>query len=411
MSTDINFLPPEERPKRKQTVKKEREAVELSHPAAALGASQTSPAAPKDSVSPAKKAASRLFKLFKKSEGADGAGFAAVTDAVPLSRSNLNMQAARESLLKHIKGVGGGGNGRAELKSEGPASEAMSKISKAADGLTAGFNLSSERLNLEPAAKEKHPWLSLMQKLKRPAAKKLVRSAPPAETFTAPASAPPLAAPAAPKNEPRLTAELKEEVKSGPDVLRTNLIKGQGLAFFNWRRAVKINAAVIILAVLITGGAWGMLWLLSKREMLSSPISQRISAQEAELKRLRAAVAELNRLRQRVAAAKDILNSHVYWTNFFNYLENNTLPGIYYDEFEGELTGEYVLPAKARNFKDFSAQLKVWQEEQSYALSAKTGGAIIKKETQTIGEIKSEQEVISFEVNLKVKPEIFQAKE
>ena len=92
-------------------------------------------------------------------------------------------------------------------------------------------------------------------------------------------------------------------------------------------------------------------------------------------------------------------------------MENNTLPGIYYDKFEGELTGEYVLQAKARNFKDFRAQLKVWQEEQSYALSAKTGGAIIKKETQTIGEIKSEQEVISFEVNLKVKPEIFQAKE
>ncbi|MEK7067998.1 MAG: hypothetical protein AAB956_03305 [Patescibacteria group bacterium] len=422
MPTDINFLPPEERPKRKQ-LKKERETVELAHPALAPRP-QDSTAAPATSAS--KKLTGSIFKLFKKDRGAESYAAPAVTDTTFLPAGGINIKQARESLLQHIKSAGSnevmaGVKDQAE-KNAGDKENKSSEAIKVNAAAPAGAGLSSEHIHSQLAAKQKYFWLSLIsswwqsiqqqrrtQKSKRQINKQTTRSKQPQAAITAPLSA--VAAPLPPQSKSPLTAESNADGKGSQDMLRTNLIKGQEAAFFNWRRAAGINIVAVVLALVIIGGAWLSLVLLSKPEIISSPLDQLLAGKELELKQLATAVGELTPLRKKVAAAKDILNNHIYWTNFFNYLETNTLPGITYDKFEGELSGEYVLPAKASSFQDFSAQMKAWQEEQSYILDANTSGAMIKKEAQAIGEIKSEREIISFEINLKVKPEIFQSKE
>ncbi|PIT93690.1 hypothetical protein COU00_03010, partial [Candidatus Falkowbacteria bacterium CG10_big_fil_rev_8_21_14_0_10_43_11] len=85
----------------------------------------------------------------------------------------------------------------------------------------------------------------------------------------------------------------------------------------------------------------------------------------------------------------------------------NTLAGVYYESFAGDAAGEYVLPALARDFKIFGAQMKAWQEEKIFTISAKTTKAEVKTRRNNAGPAAAEEQNISFDVNLAVKPEIF----
>jgi len=75
------------------------------------------------------------------------------------------------------------------------------------------------------------------------------------------------------------------------------------------------------------------------------------------------------------------------------------LPGVYYSEFSGDLSGEYAIPAGTGEFRNFISQMENWQQENEYTIAATSGGAEVNQS--------GKEDAVSFELELKVNPEIF----
>ncbi len=191
------------------------------------------------------------------------------------------------------------------------------------------------------------------------------------------------------------------------NLLITNLIKSQEFFFFNWRRAITINITVIAISLLAVGGVWGYLaWVIGEKQVVDSKLASDLSAKKQELLQSQKDIDETERLRLKAKEVKNILDKHIYWSNFFAYLESKTLSDIRYFKFVGDLEGEYVLPGIAGGFNDYIAQMKNWQkssqEDFQHLISAYSPGFESARESAN-----SSGQDIGFELELKMNPQIF----
>jgi len=188
------------------------------------------------------------------------------------------------------------------------------------------------------------------------------------------------------------------------DILITNLIKGQEFTFFNWRQAIIINIISVLLTVLIIGAGWGYLtWKISQQEVTLSKAQKEAIMKQTELLAIEKEIDEIDNLRVKTKEVKNILDKHIYWTNFFTYLENNTLPEVHYKKFIGDLTFEYKIPGSALSFDSYIAQMENWQKDNEYTITAKSSGAKIIAQTGADNPGK----IAEFDLELKVDPKIF----
>ena len=98
-----------------------------------------------------------------------------------------------------------------------------------------------------------------------------------------------------------------------------------------------------------------------------------------------------------------MLDQHVYWTNFFKLLEENTLADVYYSGFSGDNKGEYELMASGKHFSIIQAQVERFLSSE-YVSSVSVDQASIsaagKEKASADGEI-------AFGLELVVDPAIF----
>lgn len=192
------------------------------------------------------------------------------------------------------------------------------------------------------------------------------------------------------------------------DQLDTNLVKGQQFAFFNWPRAIKINIAAVVFSLALVGGVWAYLFILSSRPEPLSDLQKQIAAKKQEEINLAAEVEKLSNLRRIAIGAAEILDKHIYWTNFFNLLEANTLADIYFTGFEGSVDGEYSIPAQAKDFAALGQQLQAWQDAKDNNISSvSVDKAELKTQVKSRSNEQGGGEYISFGLNLSVNPGIF----
>jgi len=141
-----------------------------------------------------------------------------------------------------------------------------------------------------------------------------------------------------------------------------------------------------------------------------------------EINKLEKEVTELAGITIRIKEVKLLLNEHIYWTNFFNFLEDNTLDDIYYEDFNGGLSGLYTLNTAALNFDSFINQMDIWQKEEEYTKSISIDGyqtevemsSEQEEEEEIEGEVIEEsretqasQSTINFTMGLEISPNIF----
>lgn len=142
--------------------------------------------------------------------------------------------------------------------------------------------------------------------------------------------------------------------------VKANLIKDQGVLFFNWQQKILTLSLSIILCCLAISLSYVGLLIWQKEKLNDNKatlanfdvINIEVVKSENDLK-------EITGFNQKLDIVSSILNNHVYWTNFFNFLENNTLKDVYYESFSGDLSGKYKIPSIARNLNAISLQLEV----------------------------------------------------
>ncbi len=115
--------------------------------------------------------------------------------------------------------------------------------------------------------------------------------------------------------------------------------------------------------------------------------------------------------KRKLEAVKNIISHHVYWSKFFEKLEEYTIKDVYYvGAFNGVLNSTINLSAETNNFTSVAEQLIVFQNAEDFVseviiTGAKKSGSGSSSEIAMPGEII--ESFVTFSISLKLVPSIF----
>ena len=220
--------------------------------------------------------------------------------------------------------------------------------------------------------------------------------------------------PPSPVQEEEKKTESREEKKQreislakeqeSSQAMETNLIKDEVILFFDWRKAWVSLSISVLLVVLALGVAYGLLsWQALEKEKQSQVFTQRFVEIDKEIKAVEQEVGPALVFKKKLSLVNSILSQHIYWTNFFKFLEENTLADVYYLGFSGDNKGKYSLSANAKDFSLIEAQVKKFLEDKRVTMASVSQGTV----STTSNKITGETAGINFELKLNVSPSIF----
>lgn len=189
-----------------------------------------------------------------------------------------------------------------------------------------------------------------------------------------------------PKTEKAVLTE-KYELKASPNVpdaggsdwsadnfKGTNLIKEKiGYKELKKRGAVTLSLVLAAVIFILSANYAITLWAETKVEEKKAITSQleRI-AQDKNNKR--AELKDIFLFEKRLRIAKILIDRHIYYTSFFDFLEDNTLESVYFSNFLGDTKGEYTLSATAKDYKNITKQIDVFREDDMVKEASTMGG-------------------------------------
>ncbi len=209
-----------------------------------------------------------------------------------------------------------------------------------------------------------------------------------------------------------------------PSLTETNLASGRTTLYFNWSKfwLALVQWLVVTLFFIAISGSMLYLWQQKQRRQ-SLEVSQRFGRIDQLISLTENEVGDILDFRGRLIVVNDLLNKHIYWSNFFSFLERNTLPNVFYQEFSGDTSGEYLLKARTDSFDSMAKQLKIFRRSSEVIEVSSEGGEMIKVEEKTKQqdgqqvienedkELESKGKVVknqlNFSIKIKIKPEVF----
>lgn len=179
--------------------------------------------------------------------------------------------------------------------------------------------------------------------------------------------------------------------------VKPNLIKDQGVVFFNWQEHLLILALSLVMCCLVIALVYvGLLiWhqerLENNRATIANfkVINDEIVKSETELQ-------EVLTFNNKLSLVSSLINNHVHWTNFLFLLEETTLKDVYYDKFAGDLSGVYTIPAQSRSLEAVSLQLDVMKAYEN-----------VKSVSYDTGANQGATQTVKFNLGISVDPKVF----
>lgn len=179
-------------------------------------------------------------------------------------------------------------------------------------------------------------------------------------------------------------AEDNKEWKT-PDILKTNLIKDNLIVFFSWSKNVIFLIISIIFSFIIVGGVYyGLIWNEEKKIDYDYGFEKKFDQINKQIKESEKYIYDnkIEELKKKLNLANILLSKHVYWTNFFDYLEQNTLSDVYYLGFSGSISGQYNINSRTKRFNIIEAQVKQFLLDK-YTISAVVRKGVINERENT----------------------------
>jgi hypothetical protein len=115
-----------------------------------------------------------------------------------------------------------------------------------------------------------------------------------------------------------------------------------------------LGSALVIAALFISLGLG-----VTAKEKSVAEAQAATAATAARLLEKQLVVEEMGRAVQQVRSVTGLLDGHIYWNQYFTWLESVTLPEVYYTGFMGDVTGTFTLSASARDYITLAQQLVV----------------------------------------------------
>lgn len=142
---------------------------------------------------------------------------------------------------------------------------------------------------------------------------------------------------------------------------------------------------------------FGLLTWNTRLTSINQRTNENIKNTENALVKFEDSVKRINATGQEIQRVFDLLNKHIYWTNFFALLEKYTLPEVSFSGFAATNNGALTLNATAPDYATMAKQLKILQTEKAKEFVT---------EVDISGGTKSEAGV-SFSVALVLNPDLF----
>jgi Tfp pilus assembly protein PilN len=155
--------------------------------------------------------------------------------------------------------------------------------------------------------------------------------------------------------------EKKHAELQNPKILEVNLIKEEAVISFDWNKNLLVLILVLLLAgFLVVEIYFGLNWWEKQEAAQIQVLSDQVAKLDAEAAKLKKTASAALSYKEKSAVFTDLLDNHIYWSNFFNWLEKNTLSSVRFEGFTGTVDGVYSLAATTDNFADVSWQVKAF---------------------------------------------------
>ncbi len=211
-----------------------------------------------------------------------------------------------------------------------------------------------------------------------------------------------------------LSSQNKENEKEweGSHILETNLIKGEFVASFQLKKNLIFLLIFIIFACLAVAGIYGGLIFRDKQKMEQTVVnSDKIDNLYKTIEQLEGEIEPMSMLGDNLKLAGELLDNHIYWTNFFKFLEDITIPDVFYNGISFNNSGEYSLSARTKNFRTILDQVNIMRLNE-YIKEVKVDGGEVsvaeaagqESESQKKGE---ETAGVDFALKFSVDPVLF----
>lgn len=193
-----------------------------------------------------------------------------------------------------------------------------------------------------------------------------------------------------------------------PKILEVNLIRDEVKIGFDWGRNLSLLILILFIAVLLVAEVYyGLNWWEQQENLKSQELAGEVSKVNQEISQIKNKSDEALSYKDKSNELGKLLNNHIYWSTFFNWLEKNTLNTVSYGGFSGDTTGIYALSAKAMSYAQVSWQVKVFSDS---ALVKKVEvldvtAASAKNDNKDTG--KDADKGVNFSIKLDVDPVIF----
>lgn len=195
-------------------------------------------------------------------------------------------------------------------------------------------------------------------------------------------------------------ALVKEDGNHNPEILDIDLIKDEVPVEFEGRKNFRMLLVFSVLALLLVGQVYLVLLNWEKREIQkrSEHLKQEMELVNNQIEVAKEEASGALSLRNKLNLIYPTFSRHVYWSNFFNFLERNTLAQVYYSGFSGDTSGKYILRSYVSDFRAISFQLKTMLADK-YARSCAISNEEMANGNNNVGVI--------FNMDLSVNPSIF----
>ncbi len=191
-----------------------------------------------------------------------------------------------------------------------------------------------------------------------------------------------------------------------------NLVKDQAVLFIDWKKNIRslllasLSSAGLIAALLVLMLVWGQIKIREGKDLISKLeiISGQIDGKEKQM-------ADVFLFQEKLMIEKQLVDSHIYWTDFFKFLESVTLPNVYFSKFSGGVDGKYKLSASAPDFAIIEKQVGILKANPYVRKASVTGGKITYIKPNPIlassTALVAPKTTISFTLELEVDPKLF----
>ncbi len=152
----------------------------------------------------------------------------------------------------------------------------------------------------------------------------------------------------------------ENKILNNPKILEVNLIKEEERLDFDWKKGIKALVFALGVTIFIIVELYlGLDWWQKDEEARLEEVKIKTSAVSKEISEFRKSAAAALSYQDKTLEVDKLLGEHIYWTNFFKWLESNSLSTVSFGSFSGANDGRYTLAGTAGSFAEVS-----WQVQQ-----------------------------------------------